>query len=307
MNLSYRNDKNAHYIASLYNRKLENIDYYKIDNVSEDEAELLIYDYIGYPFNDAKTFINSIESMKQSKITIRINSPGGDVFDGFAIANAIKAHPSKPITRIESLAASAASFIAMAGHEKQAYKNTMIMIHEPMTGMYGNQYELREVADILTQISNNMVDMYADNTNIGKREIKAMLKAETWMTAKEAKEKGFVDKIIESGEPVKASFDMSIFAKSPDSGLFAAADLVSDADRQQKDKDLSIRNIEKLLRDAGLSKDKAKAVLARGWKAMSDDIDDNSITENGFNKEAEIEIIKAALELKQKFDSYKKF
>ena len=292
MNLSYRNDKNAHYIASLYNRKLENIDYYKIDNVSDERAELLIYDYIGYPFNDAKEFIKTLNSLSQKDIVVRINSPGGDVWDGIAIHNAIKSHPSKPKTCIESLAASAASFIAMAGHEKQAYKNTMIMIHEPMTGMYGNQYELREVADILTQISNNMIDMYADNTNIGKREIKAMLKAETWLTAKEAKEKGFVDTILESGEPVKASFDLSVFATMPNDNKIAAAE-----------KDVNnIRNIERLLRDAGLSKDKAKAVLARGWKAIDSSFDDSEEALNErekalMDKEAKLNIKEYILNL----------
>jgi len=182
MNLNYRNERNARIIAAAYNKPLEKSDYYKIENSSDDEVDVLLYDYIGWPFNDEREFVQMLAGLKQSKIVIRINSPGGDVFSANAIYNAIKAHPSKPITRIESLAASAASYIAMAGSQKQAYKNTMLMIHEPMTGMWGNQYELRETADILEQISGQMIDMYADNTNIGKREIKEMLKAETWMT-----------------------------------------------------------------------------------------------------------------------------
>ncbi len=241
------------FVAAQYNKPLDKPDWYKIENVADDEAEILIYDYIGWPYNDAGEFIKAMSELKQKKIVVRINSPGGDVWDSFAIANAIQAHPSKPITRIESLAASAASYIAVSGHEKQAFKNTMIMIHEPMTGFWGNQHEFREIADILQQINGNMVDMYADNTDIGKRELKDMLKAETWMTAKVAKEKGFVDNIIEAGKPVNANFDLSVFANCPDE--FKAV-------IEPIEKNLTEREIEKALRDAGLSRTKAKSLLA---------------------------------------------
>jgi len=251
MNLSYRNEHNARFIAALYNKPLDKPDWYKIENVSDDETQVLLYDYIGWPFNSAEEFVKMLAEIKQPKVTIRINSLGGDVWDANAIFNAIKAHPSKPITRIESLAASAASYIAVAGYKKQAYKNTMLMIHEPMTGLYGNQYEFREVADILEQISGNMIDMYADNTNIGKREIKDMLKVETWMTAKAAKEKGFVDEIIEAGKPVKAEFDLSIFATLPDELM-----------EEEKGKVFTGFDVERILHDAKAPKGFAKAVAA---------------------------------------------
>lgn len=270
MNLNYRNEKNAKFIATQYHKPLDKPDWYKIENVADDEAEILIYDFIGWPFNDAGEFVRAMAGITNKKITVRINSPGGDVFDAHAIFNAIKNHPSKPATRVESLAASAASYIALAGHEKQAYKNAMFMIHEPMTGFWGNQYEMREVADILQQISGTMIDMYADNTNVGKRELKDMLKAETWMTAKVAKEKGFIDTIIEAGNPVSAKFDLSMFANIPDEFKPKAEPL----------KEPTIRDIENLLRDAGgLSKNKAKAVLARGWKAVSEVNDFDDVTD----------------------------
>lgn len=261
MNLNYRNERNAKIIAAIYNKHLDKTDWYKIENVADDEADVLLYDYIGWPFNDEREFVQMLSGLKQNKITIRINSPGGDVFSANAIYNAIKAHPSKPITRIESLAASAASYIAMAGSQKQAYKNTMLMIHEPMTGMWGNQYELRETADILEQISGQMIDMYADNTNIGKREIKEMLKAETWMTAKVAKEKGFIDTIIEAGKGAKAAFDLSIFANLPDE--FKA---------EGKPKDtITEKELEKAIRDVyGLSHKEAKTALALCRKSKGD-------------------------------------
>ncbi|MEN6507398.1 MAG: ATP-dependent Clp protease proteolytic subunit, partial [Smithella sp.] len=168
MQLNYRNERNARFIAAAYGKPLDKPDWYKIESVSDDEADILLYDYIGWPFNPANDFVRALASLKQSKIIIRINSQGGDVFDANAIHNAIKAHPSKPITRVESLSASASSYISIAGSKREAYKNTMFMIHEPMTGIYGNQYDMADGRDVLGQISDIMVDMYADNTNVGK-------------------------------------------------------------------------------------------------------------------------------------------
>ena len=261
MKLSYRNERTAKFIASYYSKPLDKPDWYSINAVSDDEAEILLYDYIGWPYNEAGDFVRALSELRQSKVVIRINSPGGDVFDAHAIHNAIKAHPSKPTTRIESLAASAASYISIAGSERQAYKNTMAMIHEPMTGMWGNQYELREVADILEQISGSMIEMYADNTNVGKRELKDMLKVETWMNAKAMKEKGFIDTIIEAGKPVKAQFDLSMFANIPE-GLSNGAN--EEATEREK---------EKALRDVGFSQKEAKAILAGRKEGTQRDVE----------------------------------
>ena len=261
MKLSYRNERTAKFIASYYSKPLDKPDWYSINAVSDDEAEILLYDYIGWPYNEAGDFVRALGELRQGKIVIRINSPGGDVFDAHAIHNAIKAHPSKPTTRIESLAASAASYISIAGSERQAYKNTMAMIHEPMTGMWGNQYELREVADILEQISGSMIEMYADNTNVGKRELKDMLKVETWMNAKAMKEKGFIDTIIEAGKPVKAQFDLSMFANIPE-GLSNGAN--EEATEREK---------EKALRDVGFSQKESKAILAGRKEGTQRDVE----------------------------------
>lgn len=228
-------------------------EWFNIQNVSDDTTEILLFDYIGWPFVESRDFVSELGKIDSKNIVIKINSPGGDVWDAVAIYQAIKNHPSKPVTRIESLAASAASFIAMAGHKKQAYKNTMMMIHEPMTGVWGNQYDYMEVADILKQISENMVDMYADNTSIGKKEIREMLKAETWLNAKSAKEKGFIDTILEAGKPVKADFDLSFFANLPEEFK---------AESGKTKQPLTEREIEAILRDGGVSNKRAKMILA---------------------------------------------
>ena len=249
MKLSYRNSRNAQIVAEHYNKPLDKPDWYKITAAeSDEEADILLYDYIGWPYNDAGEFVRAIGELKQKKITVRINSPGGDVWDANAIHNAIKDHPSKPITRIESLAASAASYIGIAGHKKQAYKNTMMMIHEPWVFTMGDQFELRELADLLEQISGIMVEMYADNTNVGKRELKEMLKAETWMNAKKMKEKGFIDTILEAGKPVKAEFDLSMFANAPE-------DMGNGGEPTE-------REIEKALHGIGVSNKRTKTIIS---------------------------------------------
>ena len=259
MNFKYRNQRNAEATARYWNKPIEKADWYKIEALSEDNTEVLIYDVIGWPFNDAGEIVRALAGMNTKTITVRINSPGGDVFDAMSIFNALQSHKSKIVTRIESLAASAASFIALAGKEVQAYQNAMFMIHEPWVLAAGNQYDLREIADILEKISGNMVDIYSQNSNVGKKEIRDMLKAESWFTAKEAKEKGFIDTIID-GKAVKAQFDLSMFSHVPD-------------EFQSETHKPTEREIEKALRDVGLSKKEAKALLA-GRSQNTDGADD---------------------------------
>ena len=253
MKLAYRTEVTAKAISGIYKKPLEPFDWYKIKSQTDDESELLIYDYIGWPFNDAGEVVRAISDMRGKNITVRINSPGGDVFDAMAIYNAMTGHDAKVTTRAEAIAASAASIILLAGKEVQSYQNAMMMIHDPCMLVVGNRFDLREAADILDKISGNMVDIYSEQSSVGKKEIRDMLKAETWLTAKEAKEKGFVDTILDRKGKAKAAFDLSMFANVPD-GLIS--DIQSDPD---------IRTIEKALRDVGLSQSKAKAVLSRGW------------------------------------------
>jgi ATP-dependent Clp endopeptidase proteolytic subunit ClpP len=255
--VKYRNQKNAEAVAKYWNKPLDKADWYKIQALADDETEVMIYDYIGWPFNDAGEFIRALNGIISTSIKVRINSPGGDVFDGLAIFNALQSHKAKVITRIDSLAASTASFIAMAGKEVQAYQNAMLMIHNSLVYTAGNQYDLREIADLLEKIDGNMVDIYTANSSVGKKEIKEMMKAETWLTAKEAKEKGFIDTILDGKGTAKAAFDLSIFANYPEC-------LTRNIDNHHEPTE---REIEKALRDVGVSQNKAKAMIAGSKKA----------------------------------------
>lgn len=269
MQFSYRNDKNAEAISRIWGKALNKPDWYSIAAQTEDETEIIVYDVIGWPFIDADAFIRDLATIKTGRITVRINSPGGDVFDGLAIFNALSAHKAKIITRIEGLAASIASVVAMAGNKVQAYKSAMFMIHDPWVLAIGNQYDLRETADILEKISKNLLDIYADKSNVGKKDLKQMMKDETWMTAKEAQDQGFIDTVLDAGEPVKAEFDLSMFAHVP-------ADLSSK--ETTVDGVIDKRTLERALRDVGLSQNKAKAFVARGYSAIDESA--TSLTKN---------------------------
>jgi ATP-dependent Clp endopeptidase proteolytic subunit ClpP len=257
MKLSYRTQSYAQAIATIYNKPLDKPEWFKVVAAKDDEeAQILIFDYVGYPYNDPRDLIHALADM--GNVTVRINSPGGDVFDGAAIYNALTSHKGIVTTRIEGLAASMASVIAMAGKKVQAYDNTMFMIHNSLTFAIGNQYELRDVADLLEKVDTTITDAYYKKTKKGKKEISEMMKATTWMTAKEAKEHGFIDAIVD-GKSVKADFNLSIFANLPE--YFHLEDST------EPDK----RTIEKALRDVGFSQNKAKAFIARGLKADGDE------------------------------------
>ena len=254
MKLAYRSEKNAEAVARFWGKSLDKPDWYRIEakDDGDDTAEIIIYDVIGYPYNDAFDLVRALGNIKAKNITVRINSPGGDVFDGVAIFNALKDHEARVTTKIEGLAASMASIVALAGDEVQAHKNAMYMIHDPWVLAAGNQYDLREIADILQKIGVNMLDIYYDKSSIGKRELKAMMKEETWFTAAEAKDRGLIDTVLEAGA-AKAKFDLSIFANVPDE--------LEDADREGAT--LSKQEIERALRDAGASRSFAKSIAAR--------------------------------------------
>ena len=115
--------------------------WYRIENKSDDAVEVLLYDEIGGWWGlTADDFAKDLAAVKAKQITLRINSPGGDVFDGLAIYNSLRLHPADVTCRVEGLAASAASFIAMAGDTIQVCRGSMMMIHDAMGFGIGNDY-----------------------------------------------------------------------------------------------------------------------------------------------------------------------
>ena len=272
MKLSYRNPKNAQIVAEYYNKPLDKPDWYSVRNLDAEEAELFIYDYVGWPYNDAGELVRMLSDIKDTPILARINSPGGDVWDGMAILNAFTNHPGGVRVRIESLAASIASVLAMGGKTVEAYSNTMMMIHNSWVFVAGNKEELIEISELLGQIDENIVGAYTVKTKLGKKEIRALMVGSkgngTYMNAKTMKEKGFIDTILEAGKPAKAQFDLSMFANAPEN-ITNIKDIYYE---------LTVRDAEKALRDVGFSQNTAKAMLAGSAQAKNDQKEIETLT-----------------------------
>lgn len=169
--------------------------WYKIVN-SSDGADVYLYDEIGGWGITARSFLNQIKQIK-GRLTLRINSPGGDVFDGIAIYNTLKDRGEVTV-KIEGLCASIASIIAMAGDNIEMADNSMLMIHNPWAGMHGESAEFKKMAEVLDQIKSLLITTYKSKTSLSDEEISLLMDQESWLSASEALEKGFVDKITSS-------------------------------------------------------------------------------------------------------------
>jgi ATP-dependent Clp protease, protease subunit len=207
-----------------------------VNSADGDSAELTLYgsiseyswwgdDVTPAQFNADLAALGNVKSIK-----VRINSPGGDVFAATAIYNSLRNHPAEIITYIDGLAASAASVVAMAGRLVMP-ATAMMMIHNPATGVWGDARALRNYADILDTVRDSIIPAYEAKTKMSRSELTNMMNAGkdnsgTWMTAKEALEKGFADE-IDDQEPVAVTmregliisnglgFDMKKFGLCP--------------------------------------------------------------------------------------------
>lgn len=188
------------------------------DGDASPTAEILIYDEIDSWFGvSAEQFVRDLAAVDADQINVRINSPGGDVFDGIAIMNAIRGHSAKVVTYVDGLAASAASVIALAGDEVVMRPGTEMMIHEAWGVAVGDAQEMRGYADRLDRIGNTMAGLYAEKTGASADEMRALMQAETWFTADEAVEAGLADRVEKptkdkaADASAKARFDLSVF------------------------------------------------------------------------------------------------
>jgi len=185
-------------------------------------AEISIYDEIGGWGVSARQFISQLNALEAENITLRIHSPGGSILEGNAIYNALVRHPANINVSIDGLAASMASVIACAGDTVTMASNGLFMIHNPWTTAQGESEELRKSADLLDKMKDNIIDAYQKRSGLGKGTLAEMMDDETWMTADEALENGFVDRI---GEKVQAknSFDLSGFKNTAEAKKKLAA------------------------------------------------------------------------------------
>lgn len=148
----------------------------------------------------------ALRSIGKADVTVRINSPGGDMFEGIAIYNLLREHPAKVTVEVMGLAASAASIIAMAADEIVMGLGSFLMIHNAWGAVVGNQADLRDAADLFSTFDRALVDIYEARTGQKRSAIEDMMAAETWMAPSEAVKSGFADKVgTESAPSAKAS------------------------------------------------------------------------------------------------------
>lgn len=163
-------------------------------------TDIWIYDVIGDDWYDpsltAKELCQKIMAIESDEIILHFNSPGGSVQDGIAIYNALTAHPAKKTSIVEGWTCSIATVIALAAESVQMFNNTMFMIHNPWGLMIGNASEMREYADYLDRVGALMAGIYQERTTKSPEELQAALDAETYLTAEEAAEWGFVDEVL---------------------------------------------------------------------------------------------------------------
>ncbi len=180
-------------------------------------AELLIYDEIGAWGITAARLIGDMSALGDiTAMDIRINSPGGDVFEAMAIHNALSRHPARITAHIDALCASAATVIALAADEIRMAGNASWMIHDVWTVSAGNAEAMQKTADRLDTLSDTIAAMYARKTGAAADEVRGWMKAETWYTADQALAAGFIDAV---DAPLKiaalATHDLSRFKHPP--------------------------------------------------------------------------------------------
>jgi ATP-dependent Clp endopeptidase proteolytic subunit ClpP len=174
-------------------------DWFRIENNADDvdATDIYVYDSIGGWFGMwAEDFIEQVNKVTTSKINLRLNSPGGSVFDGIAIANTIRSHPATVTVYVDSLAASIASVIAMAGDRLVMMPQSQIMVHNASGACYGDATEMTKMADLLDKQSLNIAQAYAQHTGGSLAAWQQYMDAETWFTAEEALAVGLADEVV---------------------------------------------------------------------------------------------------------------
>tara|TARA_R110002051_G_scaffold325869_1_gene432658 strand:+ start:12100 stop:12936 length:837 start_codon:yes stop_codon:yes gene_type:complete len=170
---------------------------------NEDPQTITIYDVIGEDdwtgggFT-ARRMNAALRSIGPNDVIVKINSPGGSVFEAFAIYNELVQHKAKVTVEIMGIAASAAAYIAMAGDEIKMGLGTFIMVHNAWGGVVGNRNDLTDAIEVLGKIDDAQMDIFEARTGLPREKIEKYMDAETFFTAKEAVENGFADEVIDA-------------------------------------------------------------------------------------------------------------
>jgi ATP-dependent Clp protease, protease subunit len=212
---------------------------------ADDPNTVSIYDVIGEDWwtgggFTAKRMGAALRSIGPNDVTVKINSPGGDMFEGIAIYNLLRDHPAKVTIEVMGWAASAASIIAMAGDEIHMGLGTFMMVHNAWGVVVGNRHDMRDGADLFDGFDSAITDIYAARTGLKRADITKLMDAETFMGPTEAVKNGFADVVDDTRSAASAASNSS----NPDRSVMAR------------------RKVEAALAKAGLSRGDRSDVLA---------------------------------------------
>lgn len=221
------------------------------EDLTADNTVLELYNYIGEGGITASDVRRKLDRVRTATVTLRINSGGGDVFEGFAIYNDLRAYKKRVRVEVAGLAASAASLVAMAADEIVMEKSSFLMIHNAWVLAMGDRNDLRKAADVLDQIDAGLRDVYVARTGNTKNVISKMMDDETWFSADEAVKSGFADAVIaDTVAPRNATvYDVSACMNTPPAYK---------------------RKVENELRERGYSATVAKKAVSNGFSVLRD-------------------------------------
>lgn len=213
------------------------------------DRSISIYDVIGIDYwtgegVTAKRVAGALRAMGKGDVTVNINSPGGDVFEGLSIYNLLREHPGEVTVKVVGLAASAASVIAMAADNLEIARSGFLMIHNAWSGAVGNRNDFRDFADWLEPFDRAIADIYAARTGKDQKSIMKMMDGELWMGGADAIEMGFADALLPS----------DAIGSGTDSKASAHA----------------VRRIELALRGSGMAKQEAMALISEFKTSLRD-------------------------------------
>lgn len=186
--------------------------------MANNRPEILMYAEFGDMYHDGVTALEFRKLLSDigpaREMTVRLHSQGGDPFEAAAMYGELKRHPARITMQIDGLAASSASYFAMAGDEIRIADTGHMMIHEPQSRVDGRASELESRAAMLRSLMGTVVETYAKRSGRSPVEVETMMAKETWMSARESVAMGFADSVVE-GPRIKMAVDMGRFLKTP--------------------------------------------------------------------------------------------
>lgn len=168
---------------------------FRVQN-ADSGTKVYVYDVIGGWDNDAGEFVKALQDIDSKTIDLHLNSPGGFVYDAVAMFEALDAHPSDVHVKIDGLAASAASFVAMAGKSVEIARAGRMMIHDAQAIVMGGPAEMAEAKDLLDSISDDIAGYYASRAGGTAKTWRAAMRAETWYSATQSVEAKLADRVM---------------------------------------------------------------------------------------------------------------